>query len=128
MNDKRITVLNNELGFSEANIRALCDIGNSTKTGSKLYIGKKGIGFKSVFRVTDRPEIHSSGFHIAFDSKDFIIPHWLDEQSFDPSDIEHMNAWNTMIALPIREETKRRGLLSLSGKFEEMKPASILFL
>lgn len=47
-----IVVLNNEQGFSEANIRALCDVGNSTKKGSTAgYIGQKGIGFKSVFRV-----------------------------------------------------------------------------
>lgn len=48
-----IVVLNNENGFSDKNIRALCDVGNSTKKGlSSGYIGKKGIGFKSVFRVS----------------------------------------------------------------------------
>lgn len=45
-------VLNNERGFSGDNIRALCDVGNSTKKEPTAgYIGKKGIGFKSVFRV-----------------------------------------------------------------------------
>lgn len=45
-------MLNNEVGFSANNIRALCDVGNSTKMGHNAgYIGKKGIGFKSVFRV-----------------------------------------------------------------------------
>ncbi|KAL2463368.1 Histidine kinase [Forsythia ovata] len=63
-----IIVLNNEQGFSAKNIRALCDVGNSTKKGQNAgYIGKKGIGFKSVFRVTDAPEIHSNGFHLKFD-------------------------------------------------------------
>lgn len=52
LQDAGIVVLNNEHGFSAENIRALCDIGNSTKKGSKAgYIGHKGIGFKSVFRV-----------------------------------------------------------------------------
>lgn len=47
-----VVVLNNEQGFSARNIRALCDVGNSTKKGSNTgYIGQKGIGFKSVFRV-----------------------------------------------------------------------------
>ncbi|XP_010436625.2 PREDICTED: uncharacterized protein LOC104720419 [Camelina sativa] len=45
-----IVVLNNECGFMPENIRALCDVGRSTKKGSGGYIGKKGIGFKSVFR------------------------------------------------------------------------------
>lgn len=52
LHENGIVVLNNELGFSAENIRALCDVGNSTKKGSGGgYIGKKGIGFKSVFRV-----------------------------------------------------------------------------
>lgn len=52
LQDSGIVVLNNEQGFSTENIRALCDIGNSTKKGSNAgYIGQKGIGFKSVFRV-----------------------------------------------------------------------------
>ena len=52
LQDDGIAVLNNETGFSADNIRALCDIGNSTKKGSNMgYIGNKGIGFKSVFRV-----------------------------------------------------------------------------
>jgi hypothetical protein len=52
LQDSGIVVLNNERGFSAQNMRALCDVGNSTKKGSSTgYIGKKGIGFKSVFRV-----------------------------------------------------------------------------
>jgi hypothetical protein len=52
LQDSGIAILNNERGFSAKNMRALCDIGNSTKKGSSAgYIGKKGIGFKSVFRV-----------------------------------------------------------------------------
>ncbi|GKE39712.1 histidine kinase-, DNA gyrase B-, and HSP90-like ATPase family protein, partial [Tanacetum coccineum] len=89
-----VVVLNNEQGFSAENIKALCDVGNSTKKEpSAGYIGKKGIGFKSVFRavihnkgfrecgtqriahilihkITDAPEIHSNGFHIKFDVSD----------------------------------------------------------
>ena len=52
LQENGIAVLNNERGFSAENISALCDIGNSTKKGSNQgYIGNKGIGFKSVFRV-----------------------------------------------------------------------------
>ncbi len=43
-------VRNNEQGFTEANVRALCAINNSTKKGIQGYIGQKGIGFKSVFK------------------------------------------------------------------------------
>jgi hypothetical protein len=47
-----INIYNNEIGFQEDNIQALCDIGKSTKGKHKQgYIGQKGIGFKSVFTV-----------------------------------------------------------------------------
>lgn len=83
--DDSILVLNNEMGFSESNIRAICDIGKSTKGAHRSgYIGQKGIGFKSVFRITDTPAIHSNGFHIRFDATSdaigFILPHWCGEE------------------------------------------------
>ena len=80
-----VSVLNNELGFSEKNVRAICDVGKSTKGVHRSgYIGQKGIGFKSVFRVTDMPEIHSGGYHIRFDAQSdaigYILPHWIEEK------------------------------------------------
>jgi len=42
---------NNEVGFSARNVESLCSIGGSTKTDAAHYIGRKGIGFKSVFKV-----------------------------------------------------------------------------
>ena len=48
-------------------------------------LGQKGIGFKSVFRVTDQPEVHSNGYHIQFDAKSgpigYILPQWIGEDS-----------------------------------------------
>lgn len=57
----RMAVLNNEAGFQERHVRALCDVGRSTKSKLTGYIGQKGIGFKSVFRISDAPQIHSAG-------------------------------------------------------------------
>ncbi len=31
--------------------------------------GKKGIGFKSVFKITDTPIIHSAGWHFRFNAR-----------------------------------------------------------
>ena len=82
----RIEVWNNESGFAEPHVRALCSVGESTKVKSEQlgFIGEKGIGFKSVFTISDAPEIHSSGFHFRFDlrgRKDplgYVVPHWID--------------------------------------------------
>ena len=84
LDNRVITVLNNEVGFSEKNIRAICDVGKSTKGAHRSgYIGQKGIGFKSVFRVSETPEIHSNGFYIRFDASadpiGFILPNWVEQ-------------------------------------------------
>jgi hypothetical protein len=72
-------------------VRALCDVGRSTKSKKSGYIGQKGIGFKSVFRITDAPQIHSAGFHIAFDisqsSLGYILPSWVGPNPKIPKEI-----------------------------------------
>lgn len=83
-----ICVLNNEVGFLEKNIRAICDVGKSTKDPSRSgYIGQKGIGFKSVFRITDAPEVHSNNFHIRFNTASgpigYILPEWVERSFID---------------------------------------------
>jgi len=62
LTEEAILVQNNELGFSEENVRSLCAVAKSSKPKRLGYIGEKGIGFKSVFRVTDEPYISSNGF------------------------------------------------------------------
>jgi len=56
----------NEDGFSKANINAICSTGESTKTFSQGYIGEKGIGFKSVFKVARKVHVQSGPFSFSF--------------------------------------------------------------
>ena len=56
-----------ENGFREKDVRWLCDIAQSTKVNKK-FIGHKGVGFKSVFKVTNTPVIHSGAYSFHFDS------------------------------------------------------------
>lgn len=90
---KRLVVVNNEVGFNEANINAICSVGKSSKSKDKTgYIGEKGIGFKSVFTVSNAPEIHSNGFHFRFDRTDernllgYVVPHWCEPPAHVQSD------------------------------------------
>jgi hypothetical protein len=62
----KIVVECNEDGFTERHLRAICDIGNSSKTGSQGYIGEKGIGFKSVFMAAWKVHIQSGYFSFRF--------------------------------------------------------------
>jgi len=56
-----------QVGFQETDIGSICSMGKSSKRSKPGYTGQKGIGFKSVFQITDCPSIHSNGFHIKFD-------------------------------------------------------------
>ncbi|XP_046887908.1 protein NO VEIN [Hypomesus transpacificus] len=126
-----ITVLNNETGFQEKNVRAICDVGRSTKGKHKHgYIGQKGIGFKSVFKVSDRPEIHSNGFHLRFDKTSgpmgYILPQWVEDQSpLDPPLAGPLaqHSWTTKILLPLRPENQQTRTL-----FHDIHPSLLLFL
>ncbi|XP_032900561.1 protein NO VEIN-like isoform X2 [Amblyraja radiata] len=125
-----IILLNNECGFEEKNIRAICDVGCSTKGKHKYgYIGQKGIGFKSVFKVTDRPEIHSNGFHICFDKLSgpmgYILPHWAEDQR--PVELTGSEAekarWTTKIVLPLKPQNQQ-----MQNLFHDIDPSLLLFL
>ena len=58
--------------FEEPNVRAICSIGESTKEEDLTAIGKFGIGFKSVYSLTIRPEVHSGEENFAIES--FVHP------------------------------------------------------
>lgn len=101
---KTLVVSNNETGFEEPNVDALCRTGKSSKAQKAGYIGEKGIGFKSVFTVSDAPEIHSNGFHFRFDRTaagtllGYVVPHWYPPtRKLDPD--------LTSIVLPAKEDT-----------------------
>ena len=62
----KIVVDSNENGFSQANIESICSVAKSTKQQSAGYIGEKGIGFKSVFKIAKKVHIQSGPFSFAF--------------------------------------------------------------
>ena len=132
-NDEQIIFQNNELGFSKENIESICNIRKSTKSiknGNKGYIGEKGIGFKSVFRVCDEPEIYSNGYQFKFNSNTnlgkrskkiklgFILPEWIDEKN------EFVKSKFTNIVLPFKSKLSSKDKKKLS----EINPDLLLFL
>ena len=125
----RILVCNNEIGFQPNNVAAICNVGRSTKGKHKQgYTGHKGIGFKSVFMVSHRPEIHSGDYHFCFDTVNgteqmgYIRPIWLEKsEEILPS----ITDWTTCIRLPIRED--KRGD-RLKRNFDDIHARLLLFL
>jgi len=127
----RLDVTNNEIGFKENNVNAICKIGKTTKVsknGLKGYIGEKGLGFKSVFRVTDQPHIFSNGYQFKFNSNvkikgrklklGYILPEWIEDN------FEYINPKETTISLPF--------LKNISDKQKkqvfDIEPDLLLFL
>lgn len=78
--------------FNEDDVRSICGLTDSTKEEDKPAIGHFGIGFKSVYAWTDRPEIHSGG-------SDFAIENYVHPVS--TSEIE-CAADETVIVLPFK--------------------------
>ncbi len=63
---------NGKRTFSEADVRAITGIHNSTKKKDPDQIGKFGVGFKSVFVYTLTPTIYSASF--SFKISKFVLP------------------------------------------------------
>ncbi|XP_071713992.1 protein NO VEIN-like [Rutidosis leptorrhynchoides] len=137
LQEKCIIILNNDQGFSVEKIKALCDVSNSKEMElSARHIGKKAIGFKSVFKVTDAPEIHSNGFHIKFDISQsqigFFLPTLVPPRDLDvysklvndPVDPECNNT--CMIMLPLRLNNDQ--LENIFPMFSILDPSILLFL
>ena len=100
--------------FDDADVRGVCGIAAGNKGESD--IGKFGIGFKSVFSVTDSPQIHSG--KAAFEIADYVLPH-------EVASIER-GADETVIRLPLKDSADSPGRL-----FESLRrhgAESLLFL
>lgn len=124
-----LLILNNEVGFNEQNVKAISSFNQSTKKNLKEsgFIGEKGIGFKSVFLVSDSPHIYSNGYQFKFLRKDpittigYVVPHWLDAV---PDIVSTEKEYNTAILLPVNGEDYK----FIKGTLEEFKPEVLLFL
>ncbi|MSO37853.1 MAG: DUF3883 domain-containing protein [Acidimicrobiia bacterium] len=80
--------------FNQADVTGICGIAKSTKR--LTAIGRFGIGFKSVFAFTNRPEIHSGQEDFAIES--YVWPTVVSTIARDPNE--------TVILLPLKASDK----------------------
>ena len=104
--------------FNVEDVRGICGIAESTKTDNFTEIGRFGIGFKSVYAFTDRPEIHSGSEDFAVDN--FVWP--VVETS-----IHDRHPDETVILLPFRsdEESSYR---EIADGLNDLGIRALLFL
>ncbi len=77
--DDRLEVRHNGRPFTEADVRGICGVGNSAKSGDLTAIGTFGIGFKSVYAYTQTPSVHSPAEHSLAEHS--LAEHSPDERS-----------------------------------------------
>lgn len=136
LEDNGLTVFNNEIGFNEEQIKAICSFGNSTKSKDKNsgFIGEKGIGFKSVFKITDFPAISSNGYRFKFrrfnedNETEYVIPHWINDTELKQYSDKFRNNTHTTLYLPFSQDKKEASLKKLKYDIRNIEPSLLLFL
>lgn len=114
----------NETGFTESNVRAICKIGESTKAGhgkSARYVGEKGIGFKSVFKVASEVYISSRSFSFKFDQSKAvgaIAPIWSEFP-------ERLQPGYTSFYLKLSKDSDEN---QIAHDIQRLDPTMLLFL
>lgn len=107
-----VRIQHNGIPFSADDVAAISGI-RSSKKPERGTLGYLGIGFKSVFKVTDCPQVYSGGFRFKFDRAAWpdpadtpwhVIPLWI-EDTENP-----FEAALTTFEVPLRDEQLYPGL------------------
>lgn len=129
-----VIVRNDGQRFEEEDVEGVCDVGRTLKRENNDDIGFWGIGFKSVFRVSETPYVLSGSYRFQFsreywesDEVDLevedvpwrVTPLWAE----DPP-VEHQEGWNTFYLPYLDEKSKQRVVDSV----EKLQNHLLLFL
>lgn len=121
----RIVVDSNEDGFDESNVKSICTVGDSTKKHQQGYVGEKGIGFKSVFRIASNVHIQSGPFSFVFEYEEgdsgmgMVTPFYREHDIGIPSSV------GTRITLKLTTSAHKGRLLE---GFAELPDSLLMFL
>ncbi|OGW47048.1 MAG: hypothetical protein A2Y66_07715 [Nitrospirae bacterium RBG_13_41_22] len=117
--EDRLDVYHNGKDFDLEDIDGVTGIGISKKKDDLTSIGKFGVGFKSVFAITETPYIFSGEYNIKIE--DFVIPS-------EVSNKEQING--TLIRLPFNHKLRspKEVFTLVSKKLENIGLKTMLFL
>src|SRR5450755_723223 len=110
--------------FKRADVENITGFGNSDKTQEANKIGRFGIGFKSVFAITDRPEIYTvlEKNPFAFDIEDLFIPIAISEKR------EKSSHYDTQFIFPFLEERESILYSKIKERLTRLSFETMLFL
>ena len=115
LSDDKLVVSHFGKPFDGEDVESICSIAHSTKGVND--IGCFGIGFKSVYAFSDRPEIHSG-------DEDFVIEDYVSPRQ---SCRIEKGADETKIILPLKN-TKGDDSSLIHGSLEKLGSRALLFL
>ncbi|KAF5266385.1 hypothetical protein FOXYS1_2774 [Fusarium oxysporum] len=128
---KHIVVDCNEDGFTRPDLKAICSVGESTKSALHGYIGAKGIGFKSVFIAASRVHIQSGNFSFEFRHNKtdpglgMVRPIWVTPVDSIPNPLTR----TTLYLHDQGEEEEIKHLKRIiSMRFDDLQETCLLFL
>ena len=104
--------------FNESDVEGICGVGESTKSKDLTEIGRFGIGFKSVYAFTDRPEIHSGDEHFAIES--YVLPRTIEPVEEDRD--------ATTFVLPLNSQLVALHHQEIASGLERIGVRTMLFL
>ncbi len=106
--------------FTEADVRGVCGVGKSGKSGDLTAIGKFGIGFKSVYAYTKSPCVHSGGEH--FRIENYVRPF--------PVEAPPEPLTGTLFVFPFDHETvpAEGAVREIAAALSAIQPRILLFL
>lgn len=118
----RLEVRHFGIPFRQEHVRAICGIKRGTKESGLNTIGEFGIGFKSVYAYTQRPEIHSGDEHFVI--RDYVHPHAIH------SEYSKKQPDETLFVLPFDhpEIESDRSYREIATKLRDLGLRTLLFL
>jgi hypothetical protein len=131
----RLEVWHDGRPFTEADVRGVSGVAQSTKSGDLTSIGRFGIGFKSVYAYTKNPRIYSAGLDSAGQNSGeerFRIESYVRPFPIDP-DLEPDGlgaGGGTRFVFPFDLETVPApvAVTEIAAALNGLEPATLLFL
>lgn len=126
-----IKIFNDGECFSQEDVESICKVGRSSKK-AEYNIGYLGVGFKSVFLLSDCPQIYSGDYRFKFDKNHWktpkdspwqIMPVWIDNHL----DIQNED-WKTVFVIPKAKEIDEKTMQKLEEEVSDFNNRIIFFL
>jgi hypothetical protein len=116
----RLEVKHDGRPFTEADVRGVCGVGKTAKSGDLTKIGKFGIGFKSVYAYTRTPRVYSSDEH--FRIEQYVRPF--------PADPLNERAPGTIFVFPFDHDavSAATAVQEIASALNKIEPSTLLFL